>query len=232
MSASDLFLFIFGIAFLIWFFVFMIKSICDLLRGKFKESPPKGSGAIYDRGKPSTNTHRENWRKGYSPYNTDYQKPTYRPRVIHHEPHYTMFTGDTSGMNGFEFEKYCADLLKNTNQFAKVEVTQKTGDYGADIVATDRKGHRWVWQCKSYKSKLGNSPIQEVVTAKAHYRADVAGVITNSTFTDAARKLADENGVVLIDKNGIPTVGNRRYSYSGGPLTYGEMMFYDLINGD
>lgn len=168
-----------------------------------------------------------------SPYNSDYyRQQSYGPRVIHHEPRYTMFTGDTSGMNGFEFEKYCADLLRNTNQFVNVDVTPKSGDYGADIVARDRKGHVWVWQCKSFKSKLGNSPIQEVVAAKAHYRADAAGVITNSTFTDAARKLANENGVVLIDKNGIPTVGNRRYSYSGGTLTYGEMMFYDLINGD
>lgn len=41
--------------------------------------------------------------------------------------------------------------------------------------------------------------IQEVVAAKAHYNAKHAEVITNSTFADEARQLAEGNEVFLIE---------------------------------
>lgn len=106
-------------------------------------------------------------------------------------------------MNGYEFERYCAELLRKTGRYEKVSVTPLSGDFGADIIAVDKKGGRWVWQCKNYSSKLTNKPIQEVVASMAHYRADYAGVITNSTFTEAAAQLARENGVELIDRKKI-----------------------------
>ena len=102
-------------------------------------------------------------------------------------------------LSGLQFENFCAALLKR-NGYTHIQVTQASGDFGADIVAFDGKGRKWVFQCKRYKSNLGNTPIQEVVAAKLHYGAQCAGVITNSHFTTAAKQLARENGVLLIER--------------------------------
>ena len=102
-------------------------------------------------------------------------------------------------MNGLEFESFCAQQLAKSRRFRTVETTPPSGDFGADIVAVDKDGVRWVFQCKRYAQRLDNTPIQEVVGAMAHYNASRAGVITNSSFTAKARQLAKENHVELIE---------------------------------
>ncbi len=102
-------------------------------------------------------------------------------------------------LDGVEFEHFSADVLKR-NGFSKVRVTKSSGDFGADITAKDQNGCLWVFQCKRYGSNVGNSPIQEVAAAKLHYNAQYAGVITNRHFTPAARQLAEENDVLLIER--------------------------------
>ena len=100
--------------------------------------------------------------------------------------------------SGLEFEEYCAWLLRN-NGFKNVRVTPSTNDFGADIVANDLAGKKWIFQCKFYSSKLGNSCVQEIVGAKRHYNADKLGVMTNSVLTEKARQLALENEVFLLE---------------------------------
>lgn len=102
-------------------------------------------------------------------------------------------------MDGLAFENYCAQQLAKTRKYKSVRTTPPSGDFGADIVATALDGMVWVFQCKRYKNKLDNTPIQEIVGAMAHYNAQRAAVITNSEFTKPARQLAKENNVELIE---------------------------------
>ena len=101
-------------------------------------------------------------------------------------------------MTGLEFEHHCAELLMRKG-FKEVIVTPPSGDYGADLIAFDKTGSKWVFQCKHYKGKVNNSAVQEIVAAKAHYRADKAAVMTNSKLTEQARQLAFENAIELFE---------------------------------
>ena len=51
-----------------------------------------------------------------------------------------------------------------------------------------------------YSSPLGNTPIQEVIAGKIFYGCHVGVVMTNSTFTPGAKKLAEATGVLLWDR--------------------------------
>lgn len=99
-------------------------------------------------------------------------------------------------MDGIQFEHYLKLLFKSYGY--KVEVTRAAGDYGADLILM--KDKKIVVQAKRYSKNVGISAIQEVVGSKAHYQADEAWVITNSDFTEAAIKLAQSNGVKLINR--------------------------------
>ena len=104
-----------------------------------------------------------------------------------------------SKMTGLEFEHYCAKWLMQTGKYVRAETTKASGDFGGDVIAYDRKGRKWVFQCKLYKKKVPNGAVQEVVAAKAHYKAEKGGVITNSKLTKAARQLAMENDIELFE---------------------------------
>ncbi len=101
-------------------------------------------------------------------------------------------------MSGFEFEHYCGELLSK-NGYYSINVTQGSGDFGADITAK-QNGEKYVIQCKKYSKNVGIKAVQEVYAAKQHYNADYAVVLTNVYFTPAAQKLAAETGVLLWDR--------------------------------
>lgn len=100
-------------------------------------------------------------------------------------------------INGYEFEEYVAKLLR-LNGYENVEVTQKSNDYGADVLA-EKAGIRYVFQCKYYTSMVGISAVQQIYSAKDYYNAHIAVVVTNNVFTKAAKKLAKELKVILWD---------------------------------
>ncbi|MGH1613496.1 restriction endonuclease [Helicobacter pylori] len=101
-------------------------------------------------------------------------------------------------MNGFEFEEYSKIFF--TSKGFEVSITQKSGDYGADLIV-EKDGVKWAVQAKRYSHKVSPKAIQEVVSSKAYYACEKACVITNSYFTQAAQKLAQANGVLLIDRD-------------------------------
>ena len=96
---------------------------------------------------------------------------------------------------GIAFEVWCEETLKDRGW--NCESTPKSGDQGADIIA--RRGPiTIVFQCKDYKSSVGNDAVQQINAAKTFYGADLAAVITNSKYTSSAIQLAENLGVKLM----------------------------------
>lgn len=101
-------------------------------------------------------------------------------------------------VDGWEYEHYCAEYLRR-HGFFNVQVTPGSNDFGADIVAYDVHGDKWVFQCKRFSKPVDNSAVQEVTTAKKHYGAKKGAVMTNTVLTEKARQLAWENDIELFE---------------------------------
>lgn len=123
--------------------------------------------------------------------------------------------------SGIEFEEYVAQHLRKVGYIA--QTTTASHDFGADIVATDPSTNtRICIQTKFHARPIGNNAVQEVFASLAHYGADEGWVVTNSTFTDSAQILANENNIRLIDgrelnrlaRHAEPAVANSSHSQS------------------
>lgn len=99
-------------------------------------------------------------------------------------------------LSGAEYEQTVAKYLKKKGYWG-VKVTQVSGDYGVDVIA-HKNGHKYAVQCKYYSDKVGLDAVQEVVAGMAIYGCDKAMVVTNNTYTEAAKTLAGKNGVALL----------------------------------
>ncbi len=100
-------------------------------------------------------------------------------------------------MDGHDYEYLVARYLKG-HGYAGAKVTKASGDYGVDVTA-HKGGHKFAVQCKYYSKPVGISAVQEAAAGKAYYGCDAAMVVTNNTFTKAARDLAKANGVILLE---------------------------------
>lgn len=98
---------------------------------------------------------------------------------------------------GFAFESFVKELLDKNNY--KAEKTKKCQDQGVDIVAK-KDNVKYAIQCKYVTGQVGNKAIQEVYAGKTYYGCDRAVVLTNSTFTNSAKELADKLNVLLWDE--------------------------------
>ena len=101
-------------------------------------------------------------------------------------------------MTGRDFEIYCADLLSK-NGFTNVQLTPSTGDYGADILATQNM-IKYAIQCKCYSSDVGVDAVYQVSGGMKYYDANVGVVLTNRRFTDQAIALAEKIKIVLWNR--------------------------------
>ena len=99
-------------------------------------------------------------------------------------------------MNGQKYERRVASYLRYKG-YKGVTITQASGDYGVDIVAS-KHFHKYAIQCKYYSKPVGLSAVQQVVAGMAYYECDRAIVITNNTFTRQAKQLAKHNDVELM----------------------------------
>lgn len=102
-------------------------------------------------------------------------------------------------IDGRSFEYWCSRLLINYG-FSNVKITPSSNDQGVDILG-NLNGSEYAIQCKRYKSKLDNTPVQEVYAGAAYYGCSYAVVMTNSYFTKGAIEVASRIGVRLWDRN-------------------------------
>jgi HJR/Mrr/RecB family endonuclease len=115
-----------------------------------------------------------------------------------------------SSVSPEEFERAVARVLAGAG-WADVSVTGQAGDNGCDVRATDTRGRTVVVQCKRRApgSDVGSQVVQLVIGAVVIHDADRAMVVTTAGYTAAARRLAAEHGVELVDGTALVRMAQR-----------------------
>jgi restriction system protein len=102
--------------------------------------------------------------------------------------------------SGTEFEEFLAGLFRAQGYAA--ELTPVTGDYGADLILS-KDGQRIAVQAKRYVGSVGVSAVQEALSGQSYYQCDTAWVVTTGAFTVNALELAKRSGVKMIGRSDI-----------------------------
>ncbi len=99
-----------------------------------------------------------------------------------------------------QFEEWVAGYLR-AQGYAEVERVGGAGDLGVDLRCRDQHGSLVLVQCKRYQPgrKVGSPAIQTFFGMLAHHGAERGIFVTTSDYTPAARKLAGERDIELID---------------------------------
>ncbi len=99
----------------------------------------------------------------------------------------------------------------------KTKTTKRSGDYGVDLFAKS-KHYEYCIQAKLYYNhSVGASAIQQINTALNYYHSDYAVVITNSRYSKQAVDMAQNLGVLLLDRTDLNSmlenikVNNKKY---------------------
>jgi len=101
-----------------------------------------------------------------------------------------------SGLTPRQFEKLVADLFAQMGY--ETELTPKTTDYGADVIA--KKGVDTIAiQVKRFKkgNKVGNRDVQRLLGSMYKYNANKAVFVTSSDFTSPAHRQASNAPIEL-----------------------------------
>jgi len=99
-----------------------------------------------------------------------------------------------TGNDPYKYEEYIKTLLRSEGFNAKR--TRGSGDYGVDVIAS-KNGKTYAIQCKLYNHTVGTKAVQEIVSGRIFYRADFAIVVSDNSFTDAAKSLARRSDVIV-----------------------------------
>ncbi len=119
---------------------------------------------------------------------------------------------DIHEMDGVAFESLISVALREYGY--DVDLTERY-DRGADIVAT-RDGRRTSIQVKRASQSVTEAAVDQAVRGRSAYECTHAMVITNSLYTPAARRHAEELGVVLWDHEDL---ANLLHATGIAPLT-------------
>ena len=113
--------------------------------------------------------------------------------------------GNTSSMDGVQYEQYCKKILEDAGW--EVEDTPITGDQGVDLIASI-EDLRVCIQCKCFAKAVGNKAVQEVSTGMIHWNGTHAVVVATNGFTKSARTLAASAKVILTSDTELENLEN------------------------
>lgn len=101
-----------------------------------------------------------------------------------------------------DFEDFIAQLYRDMNY--EVEQTKYSGDFGADLVVSD-KSVKTVIQVKRYaeSNRVGVQDINQVIGSKEYYKAQECALVTTSSFTVQAIELCNMANVKMTDWDGL-----------------------------
>lgn len=120
--------------------------------------------------------------------------------------------GEMLALDPSQFEEFVADVLRRQS-FKNVRRVGGSGDLNADVVARDSNGRSVVVQCKRYKpgNRIGSPAIQTFIGMVAvHHKADRGIFVTTSSYTNDARRLAQQHGITLWDGGDLTRMVKRR----------------------
>lgn len=117
-------------------------------------------------------------------------------RVLHSDRKEGTEEIRTTPTSGADYEIQIKEKIEAEFPSFLVELTQATGDQGADIILSS-PSRKIAIQAKFYSGPVGNAAVQEVFAAKAYYEADECIVVTPSSYTASAKLLASKTGVIL-----------------------------------
>lgn len=128
-------------------------------------------------------------------------------RVRAHRNRWTAPTDMRSYMTADpdEFEQQTAALCRRDG-CTSVRVVGGAGDLAADVLATTPDGRRVLIQCKRYAphNKVGSDHVQRVNgTYRDIHRCQLAAIVTTSSYTIDAIRLARRVGIRLYDADDL-----------------------------
>lgn len=99
-------------------------------------------------------------------------------------------------------EQYESDMLSRLlMQGYNAKTTNRTGDFGVDIIAIDSEGEKMAIQCKYHKSIVGVEAVQEAYAGGRFYDCTKFAVVSDSGFSNNAILMAKKLGVYLSNGN-------------------------------
>lgn len=118
----------------------------------------------------------------------------------------------------YEYEEYVCDRLRNMG-WSRIKVTDKSGDFGADVVGVSPSHKRISVQVKQYAGTVGIDGVKEALAGKAYYRCSGSMVVSSgSGFTRSAIKLAESSGTWLWSGFGITKTLTENFANVGSQM--------------
>ncbi len=119
----------------------------------------------------------------------------------------TLATFGVDGMRQAEFRRFVAGLLQQQGYVVRVPTyghDELAHDLGLELIGV-KDGMSYAICAIRYDKPLSPGTIKQANENRARHGCDAAVVITNSTFRQDARRLAQATGCALVDREALVT---------------------------